>query len=133
MKSRRYATKVEYRHDSTSHPDFKKYSVTVREVDGSEKVYPVYGYDAMDALSRLDLNLRLEDKSKWWFTDNTVTAFIWIMCLVIPMILYTYFFGDTISSGIIPMLTMGLTAIGLGTIATILYSKWITYTDMTKK
>lgn len=133
MKKRRYATKVEYRHDSTSHPDFKKYSVTVREIDGTEKVYPAYGYDASDVLSRLNLNLRLADKSKWWFTDNTITAAIWIVCLVIPMALYAYFFGASLGSGLVPMVVTGLTAIGLGTVATILYSKWVRYTEMGKR
>jgi uncharacterized protein YfeS len=79
---KRYAKQVFYLEDSTTHPGYKKYIITVVSKNG-EKEYPAYGKDATDALKRL--NWMLKDQEQTPLFHFLLPALVWLSSIVVPI------------------------------------------------
>ena len=90
VKPRRMAIQAEWQRDSESAPGFKKYFITIREVDGTEVRVPVYGRDMQDALNRITKRERTE---KFVETTERIPDFVYVL-----LFLGTLGIGPTLST-----------------------------------
>jgi len=79
---KRYAKQVFYLEDSTTHPGYKKYIITVVSKNG-EKEYPAYGKDATDALKRLNWMLKDQEQTPLFYF--LIPALVWLSSIVAPI------------------------------------------------
>ena len=81
---RRRAVDCKLERKSNSNPGYFKYSVTIREKDGTKHTQPVYGKDMQDALSRL-INQERTVKVEKKLENNTGFIFlIWLILMGVP-------------------------------------------------
>lgn len=74
MKSK--VTKVSYRKESESFPEWLKYEVTILNEDGTEETIPAYGKDLQHALSRIVKEKKVE---KIKSTTSKIPQEVWIL------------------------------------------------------
>jgi len=60
-KERRRAIHCQLLEPSKTSPGYYKYQITIRELDGTEYIVPVYGKDMQDAIERLLWNERVDN------------------------------------------------------------------------
>ena len=83
---RRRAIDCKLERKSNSNPGYFKYSVTIREKDGTVHTEPCYGTDMQDALSRL-INTERTIKIEKKIEKNPLIFFlVWMAVMAIPVL-----------------------------------------------
>lgn len=86
MKTRRKAIDCTLVRESKDHPGYFKYSVTIKELDGTTHVVPAYGKDMEDALERLVWSERKEKVVKKKATTPILVS-AWLTTIIVPSII----------------------------------------------